>query len=79
MTDTTPEPMTETAAFADLEHWSQDRHTSQRDALRRLFQNGVLTDLDINALAEICLNPAASGKPIEKTHIAVGSPSYSSL
>ena len=34
--------------------WSQDRPAWQRDALRRLVLNGVLTDADIRELSEIC-------------------------
>jgi hypothetical protein len=38
----------------ELLEWSQDRPTWQRDALRRLLQNGELSDDDIRALTEIC-------------------------
>ena len=34
--------------------WSQDRPAWQRDALRRLVQNGDLSDDDVGALTDIC-------------------------
>lgn len=73
MTDALQEPMTETAAFAELVKWSADRPAWQRDALRRLIQNGALNDQDINELTEICRSGGANFKPLEKAHVAVGS------
>jgi hypothetical protein len=75
MTDASPEPMSETTAFQDLVKWSADRPAWQRDALRRLIQNGALTDQDVEELAAICADPAAACKPVDTSHIAVGSTS----
>ena len=38
----------------EILEWSQDRPLWQRDALRRLVQNGELSDDDLRALTEIC-------------------------
>ena len=38
----------------DILEWSQDRPMWQRDALRRLVQNGELSDHDFRELTEIC-------------------------
>lgn len=38
----------------DILEWSQDRPVWQRDALRRLVQNGALSDNDLCELTEIC-------------------------
>lgn len=38
----------------ELLTWSQERPTWQRDALRRLVQNGDLSEDDLHALTEIC-------------------------
>lgn len=38
----------------EILEWSQDRPVWQRDALRRLVQNGELSDDDLRALTEIC-------------------------
>lgn len=38
----------------EIFEWSQERPTWQRDALRRLVQNGDLSDEDLHALIEIC-------------------------
>ena len=40
--------------FQEILSWSADRPTWQREALRRLFLNGELSDDDIHALTEIC-------------------------
>ncbi|MEH6695004.1 MAG: AAA family ATPase [Hyphomonas sp.] len=75
MTHTTPEPMTEAAAFAALVKWSQERPSWQRDALRRLIQIGALTDQDVEELATICLDSSAPCQPLDATHISMGSTS----
>lgn len=54
--------------------WSVDRPAWQRDALRRLLENGVLTDTDIEELAEICkhghgLSEVGGGVPLAKEHL----------
>lgn len=75
MTDTTAEPLTEAAAFADLVKWSEDRHAWQRDVLRRLIQNGSVTAQDIEELSSICLDPKAVCIPVDTTHITAGAAS----
>ncbi len=75
MTAASPEPISETTAFQDLVKWSADRPAWQRDALRRLVQNGALTDQDVEELAAICADPAAACQPVDTSHIAVGSTS----
>lgn len=54
--------------------WSQDRPAWQRDALRRLVQNGELADDDFQALTEICksahgLAEAQGFAPLAKEHV----------
>jgi AAA domain len=58
----------------ELLQWSQDRPSWQRDALRRLVQNGELSDEDIRALAEICkvshgLSEQREMVPLTKEHV----------
>ena len=55
-------------------HWSESRPDWQRDALRRLVQNGDLEDADIDALTEICkqgqgLADDQEHTPLEKEHL----------
>lgn len=61
------EEVVEIAQKSPLEEildWSQRRHSWWRDAVRRILQNGNLTDLDIAALAEICIKDK-SGEDID--------------
>ncbi len=58
----------------EILQWSQDRPTWQRDALRRLVQNGELVDEDVSALAEICksghgLAEQRDAVPLAKEHV----------
>ena len=58
----------------ELLTWSQDRPAWQRDALRRLVQNGELSDDDLRALTEICkstqgLSEAPDVVPLAKEHV----------
>jgi len=71
----TDEPISEKAAFADLVTWSADRPAWQRDALRRLVQNGALDEADIVALAELCLAPQSPHEPFSVGHVAAGATS----
>ncbi|MCH7725473.1 MAG: hypothetical protein IH991_03165 [Planctomycetes bacterium] len=57
-----------------LLEWSQDRPAWQRDALRRLVQNGELSDDDIRALVDICksahgLADQEGIAPLTKEHV----------
>jgi energy-coupling factor transporter ATP-binding protein EcfA2 len=75
MSSTEPDPITEAAAFAELVRWSADRPAWQRDALRRLIQNGALTDADIEELVAICLDANTAHAPVSDAHIAAGTAS----
>jgi len=67
------EPISESAAFADLVKWSADRPAWQKDALRRLVQNGALIDADIEVLATLCLTPNGAHEPFSSDHVAAES------
>lgn len=62
--------LTETQAFADLLAWSESRPTWQRDALRRLVQNGRLDDQDVDELVALCLDPTLPSEPISSAHVS---------
>lgn len=64
------ETLTEKQAFADLLEWSASRPAWQRDALRRLVQNGKLDDKDIDELVTLCLNPSLQSEPISAAHVS---------
>lgn len=64
------ETLTEKQAFADLLAWSASRPAWQRDALRRLVQNGKLDDQDIDQLVMLCLDPALQSAPISEAHVS---------
>jgi hypothetical protein len=72
------ETLTEKQAFADLLAWSASRPAWQRDALRRLVQNGKLVDQDIEELVTLCLDPVLPSQPISAAHVssqgAIGEP-----
>ena len=70
MSSAEPDPITEATAFAELVRWSADRPVWQRDALRRLIQNGALTDADVEELATICLDAKSPHEPVSDEHIA---------
>lgn len=58
----------------ELLTWSQERPTWQRDALRRLVQNGDLSEDDLHALTEICKSAhGLAGEqeimPLAKEHV----------
>lgn len=59
---------TEAAALASILVWSMDCPPWQRDALRRLYLNGALTEDDYTDLVAICkgLN---TGQPLEAMHL----------
>lgn len=46
--------MAKTNILTEILKWSEDRPSWQRDALRRLLKNEVLTELDIEELTELC-------------------------
>lgn len=62
--------LTEKLAFADLLIWAKDRPAWQRDALRRLVQNGSLDNADIDALLSICLDPTSPHEPLSDIHVS---------
>ena len=64
------ETLTEKQAFADLLAWSASRPAWQRDALRRLVQNGKLDDQDVDELVTLCLDPALQYEPISEAHVS---------
>jgi energy-coupling factor transporter ATP-binding protein EcfA2 len=64
------EVFTETMAFAELLTWSASRPPWQRDALRRLVQNGVLNSEDIDQLSKLCLDSTLPHDPLSNTHVA---------
>ena len=62
--------LTETLAFADLLAWTAGRPAWQRDALRRLVQNGSLDSADIDSLVDICLDPTLTHEPLSDVHVS---------
>lgn len=64
------ETLTEKQAFADLLAWAKARPMWQRDALRRLVQNGRLEDQDIDELVALCLDPTLPSEPISEAHVS---------
>ena len=60
---------TEADALRDILAWSSSRPVWQRDALRRLVQNGELTDEDIDELTELCKDAALPNAPLQAVHI----------
>ncbi|MGH8762545.1 MAG: hypothetical protein ACREUR_04855, partial [Nitrosospira sp.] len=64
------EILTERLAFVDLLAWVAPRPVWQRDALRRLLQNGILVNEDIDDLVELCLDPTLPHEPISDAHIS---------
>lgn len=60
----------EKSAFADLLLWSADRPAWQRDALRRLVQNGTLSAEELDQLVSICLDPTLTHDPVSQVHIS---------
>lgn len=63
------EILTEKQAFMDLLKWSESRPNWQREALRRLVQNGKLDDKDIDHLVALCLDPSLESEPLSGAHI----------
>ncbi len=72
------ETLTEKLAFANVLEWAALRPAWQRDALRRLVQNGTLDSDDIDDLVALCLDPTLPHDPISDVHVlsqgAVGEP-----
>lgn len=65
------ETLTEKQAFADLLAWSAPRPVWQRDALRRLVQNGSLESDEIDALVALCLDPTLPHEPLSEAHVSM--------
>ena len=61
--------VTEADALKDILAWSSDRPAWQRDALRRLVQNGSLSDADIEELTALCRQPDLASEPLSDDHI----------
>ncbi|HPQ44746.1 MAG TPA: AAA family ATPase [Syntrophales bacterium] len=61
------------SVLEEILEWSQDRPSWQRDALRRLLQNGDLTDDDLRDLTEICKSAHGLAEegfvPLTKEHV----------
>jgi ABC-type lipoprotein export system ATPase subunit len=62
--------LTEGDAFADLLKWSLGRPNWQRDALRRLVQNGSLSETDFTELYKLCIDPKQPGQPLTAAHVS---------
>ncbi|MBI1383151.1 MAG: AAA family ATPase [Planctomycetaceae bacterium] len=58
------------SVLEELLKWSQERPSWQRDALRRLVQNGDLSDDDLHTLTEIC--KSAHGLADEQDIVPLG-------
>ena len=60
--------------YDEVLHWSADRPSWQRDALRRLVQAGELSEPDLAELIQLCKTPhgladAGSACPLAKEHL----------
>jgi hypothetical protein len=65
------------SVLEEILKWSADRPAWQRDALRRLVQDGGLTDEDVQLLTLSCkaqhsLAPALATEPLSADHIPTG-------
>src|ERR1700731_3930600 len=65
--------------LAEILQWSTQRPGWQRDALRRLFTSGKLSEEDMRELGDLCKAPhglakASSPKPLKAEHLAVSGP-----
>lgn len=61
---------TDADALRTILEWSKDRPVWQRDALRRLFEDGELTDADISALTQLCKDPSKTSDILTEKHIS---------
>ncbi|ARU02364.1 AAA family ATPase [Yoonia vestfoldensis] len=61
---------TEVDALRAILDWSKERPAWQRDALRRLLQNGELTDADIVALVELCKDQSKPSHPLREEDVS---------
>lgn len=61
---------TEADALRAILDWSKDRPVWQRDALRRLLENGELTDTDISSLTDLCKDASKTSQPLKEEHIS---------
>lgn len=64
-----PRVYTQSDAFQEILEWAKKRPSWQRDALRRLVSQGILSPTDLDELEEICLNPESEFDPISNNHI----------
>jgi energy-coupling factor transporter ATP-binding protein EcfA2 len=62
--------LSEKDTLAELLTWAKDRPKWQQDALRRLVLNDALTEVDIDDLVGICLDPKTPSQPITSAHVA---------
>lgn len=59
----------EAKALAEIVAWSRNRPKWQRDALRRLYENGTLGDADFDELAEMCICEGEGAIPLGAEHV----------
>lgn len=59
-------------AMMEILEWSKDRPNWQRDALRRIVQNGSLGVSDIQELVEICIDKNAVFETLKSAHLSAG-------
>ena len=64
------ETLSEKQAFAELLVWAAARPIWQRDALRRVVQNGSLQSEDIDELVALCLDPTLPHEAISDAHVS---------
>lgn len=61
---------TEADALRDILEWSGDRPVWQRDALRRLVQQGELGEDDVDSLTALCKDGALENEALAEGHIS---------
>ena len=59
----------EEKALAEIVAWSRNRPKWQRDALRRLYEKGMLDDADFDELAEMCIYEGKDAIPLGAEHV----------
>src|ERR1017187_6903946 len=77
--DTTGQQNATQDVLGEILEWSTERPGWQRDALRRLFTAGKISEEDLGELVELCKSPHGLGKamtpePMKGEHLAVSSP-----
>lgn len=66
------QPFTENDAMIELLAWSQNLPDWQRDAMRRIIENGKLTPDDKEELKTLSISPNAAFSPFTEDHISSG-------